>query len=164
MKKDLDYSDEDNFYTFECVLLTLTMIIFPRSMAGLNLNPNEKEKEFQENEIEILLQRVCQKTYLMKSGWEILRTSRRKKEKRPIESTCKYESGKTFFSSDKSLGIFSFSVTLNEKFSFTRPATVTGAYLYPTGELIFHQMTLDRVQNDQYILQNTDLAEHSPGT
>ena len=53
-------------------------------------------------------------------------------------------------------------VTLNEKFVFTRPATVTGAYLFPSGEIIFHQMTLDRIENNQYILQNTDF-NHSPG-
>jgi hypothetical protein len=33
--------------------------------------------------------------------------------------------------------------------------TVTGAYLKPTGDLIFHQMILDRVEIDEYILQNT---------
>ena len=54
-------------------------------------------------------------------------------------------------------------VTLNEKFVFTRPATVTGAYLFPSGKIIFHQMTLDRVENDEYILQNTDFKDHSPG-
>ena len=32
---------------------------------------------------------------------------------------------------------------------------VTGAYLKPTGELIFHQMILDCVENDEYVLQNT---------
>merc|ERR1719468_221976 len=32
---------------------------------------------------------------------------------------------------------------------------VTGAYLKPTGDLIFHQMILDRVENDEYIVQNT---------
>jgi hypothetical protein len=33
--------------------------------------------------------------------------------------------------------------------------TVTGAYLKPTGDLIFHQMILDRVESDEYVLQNT---------
>ena len=99
MKKDLDCRDNDENYSFEAILSTITMILFPRSMAGLNLNPNEKEKDFQENQIEILLQRVCQKTYLMESGWEIIRSSRSKEEMRPIKSICKYESGKTFFSS-----------------------------------------------------------------
>ena len=75
-----------------------------------------------------------------------------------LKSICKYESGKNFFSSNKST---SYLVTLNEK--FTRPATVTGAYLFPSGEIIFHQMTLDRIENDEYVLQNTDLVNHSPG-
>ena len=55
------------------------------------------------------------------------------------------------------------SVTLNENFKFTRPATVTGAYLPSSGDLFFHQMTLDRVENGDYILQNSDFADHSPG-
>ena len=69
------------------------MIIFPRSMAGLNLNPNEKEKEFQENQIEALLQRICQKTYLMGPGWEIIEGLGRKDEL-PFKSICQYNSGK----------------------------------------------------------------------
>ena len=36
-----------------------------------------------------------------------------------------------------------------------RPLTVTAAYIKPDGELIYHQMILDRVENDEYILQNT---------
>jgi riboflavin synthase len=33
--------------------------------------------------------------------------------------------------------------------------TVTGAYKDQNGEVFFNQMILDRVENDEYILQNT---------
>ncbi|CAG5102079.1 Oidioi.mRNA.OKI2018_I69.chr1.g134.t1.cds [Oikopleura dioica] len=80
----------------------------------------------------------------MTSGWNII-SQMSPKDKRPISSSCHYN-----------------SVNLNEKFIFTRPLTVTGAYLYPSGEILFHQMTLDRIENDEYMLQNNDFKEHSP--
>ena len=52
------------------------------------------------------------------------------------------------------------SVLLHDKFSSTRPLTVTGAYLNSDGSMIFHQMVLDRVENSEFILQNT-LINHS---
>jgi len=61
-------------------------------------------------------------------------------------------------------------VTLNQNFVFYRPLTVTGAYFHPDRtidgvfyekEVIFHQMTLDRIENDTFILQSTDF-DHSP--
>ena len=55
-------------------------------------------------------------------------------------------------------------VTINEKFVFTRPATVTGAFLHSSGGVAFHQMTLDHVENDEYVLQNTDFKDSSPGS
>ena len=59
---------------------------------------------------------------------------------------------------------------LNQNFVFSRPLTVTGAYFRPDRtidgifyekEVIFHQMTLDRIENNTFILQNTDF-DHSP--
>ena len=46
---------------------------------------------------------------------------------------------------------------LNENFVFTRPLTVTGAFLLPDDTVFFHQMVLDHVDDytDEYILQNT---------
>ena len=45
-------------------------------------------------------------------------------------------------------------VLLHEKYSFSRPLTVTAAYLKEDGVVFFHQMVLDRIENDEYILQN----------
>ena len=39
--------------------------------------------------------------------------------------------------------------------------TVTGAYLDSDGKVYFHQMVLDRIERDEYVLQNT-LVRHSP--
>ena len=75
IKKDLKVSDfkmEENF-TVEKILTKLTMIIYPRSLAGMNLNPKNGEKEFQDNEIWLLLKRIKYETYLNKSGWDIIR-------------------------------------------------------------------------------------------
>ena len=63
---------------------------------------------------------------------------------------------------------------MNENFEFTRPLTVTGAYLLPDREVdgeffdeevFFHQMTLDRVDNKddydkaEYVIANTSFKE-----
>ena len=67
-----DWEMERNF-TFEKIFAALTMEIFPRSLAGLNLNPKEKEKDFQTfNEVELLLKRIKLPTYLNKSGWKYI--------------------------------------------------------------------------------------------
>jgi hypothetical protein len=52
-------------------------------------------------------------------------------------------------------------VLLNENFVFTRPLTVTGAFLLPDDTIFFHQMVLDRVDDftDEYVLQNSSF-EH----
>ena len=71
IKKDLGFGDKWDHYSAENILSTLTLIVYPRSMAGLNLNPKKEEIEFQTNEIELLLERICEKTYLMPTGWEI---------------------------------------------------------------------------------------------
>jgi hypothetical protein len=74
IKNDLKLDDWriERYFTVEKILTSLTMIIYPRSLAGMNLNPRKKEKKFQCNEIELLLKRMKNETYLHKSGWEIL--------------------------------------------------------------------------------------------
>jgi hypothetical protein len=47
IKNDLDFEDNRGAYSTESILAHLTLIVYPRSMAGLNLNPNEEETEFQ---------------------------------------------------------------------------------------------------------------------
>ena len=85
-------------YSPEHILITLTMIVYPRSLAGLNLNPKKEEKDFQKNDVETLLERVCKNTYLEKSGWEIIRTqSLLGALDQPSESTCEYKKGKQLF-------------------------------------------------------------------
>ena len=62
---------------------------------------------------------------------------------------------------------------MNENFTFTRPVTVTGAYLLPDRlidgnlvpkEVFFHQMVLDRVDDstNEYIIHNTSFDEGGP--
>ena len=53
-----------------------------------------------------------------------------------------------------------FLVLLHLNFVFTRPLTVTGVYLNPDLTIIFHQMVIDRIENSDFILQNT-LIDHS---
>ena len=75
IKKDLKVKDSimEELFTVEKILTQLTMIIYPRSLAGLNLNPRKKEQKFQDNDIESLLIRMKNETYLHKSGWDIIR-------------------------------------------------------------------------------------------
>jgi len=74
IKNDLNVEDwkMEQYYTVEKILTQLTMIIYPRSLAGLNLNPKKGEKEFQFNSVEMILKRLKFPTYLNKSGWHIL--------------------------------------------------------------------------------------------
>ena len=51
-------------------------------------------------------------------------------------------------------------VLLHTNFCFSRPLTVTGAYLLIDGSIIFHQMVVDRIENSEFILQN-NLIDHS---
>jgi hypothetical protein len=96
MKKDLDFEDKDGEYSAEAILASLTLIIFPRSMAGLNLNPKNEETEFQFNQVELLLNRLCKNTYLMETGWQIIRKIYWKEGFQPKKSTCKFEMGELF--------------------------------------------------------------------
>ncbi|CBY15000.1 unnamed protein product [Oikopleura dioica] len=156
MKNDLAFQDRWNHFTFDKILTTLTMIVYPRSLAGLNLNPKKEENDFQTNDVETLLERIRKRTYLKESGWEIIRKLSLNSFNRPAESTFKYE-----------------KVMLNENFVFSRPLSVTGAYFFPTRridgidyaeEVFFHQMTLDRIENGEYVLQNTQFSvNHPPG-
>jgi len=95
IKNDLAFVDIWNKFTFDKILTILTMIVYPRSLAGLNLNPNKEEKNFQTNDVETILERICKKTYLRESGWEIVRTQGWND---PVKSTCDYEKGKSNFS------------------------------------------------------------------
>jgi len=90
MKKDLFFDDKNDNYTFDKILTTLTMIVYPRSLAGLNLNPKNEESQFQMNDIETLLVRICKKTFLKDSGWEIIR---KRSYGKPAESICEFEKG-----------------------------------------------------------------------
>ena len=165
IKNDLDFDDEDDDFTFDKILTTLTMIVYPRSLAGLNLNPKKEGNQFQTNDVETLLERICKKTYLRKSGWEIIRKQNYLK---PAESSCGFEKGNFQFKTF----IKTILVLLNENFIFSRPLTVTGAYLLPAStidgmdyaeEVFFHQMTLDSIENDEYVLQNSEISVPAPG-
>ena len=94
IKNDLGFEDKYDQYSAEKILATLTLIVYPRSMAGLNLNPKKEETEFQFNEIELLLERLCKETYLMPTGWQIIRKIEFRKELQPKKSTCEFEKGK----------------------------------------------------------------------
>ncbi|CBY37225.1 unnamed protein product [Oikopleura dioica] len=143
IEKDLGFDVTKNNFTMEQILTTLTMVVYPRSLAGMNLNPDKKEQEFQENDVETLLKRICEKTYLMESGWEIVRNLGSQK---PTKSICKFE-----------------KVLLNENFIFTRPLTVTGFILFPNKiEPTVHQMTLVRIDNGEYVLENNQITEDFP--
>ena len=74
IKHDLKVNDRTmkDTFTVEQILTSLTMLVYPRSLAGLNLNPRKGEKEVQFNDVHSILQRIKFPTYLMKSGWDIL--------------------------------------------------------------------------------------------
>ena len=93
IEKDLQFEDKNGSYKTGKILTTLTLIVCPRSMAELNYNPNEDEIEFQTNCVDILLERLCKKTYLMDTGWEIVRRIGRAGVNQPKRSTCFYKEG-----------------------------------------------------------------------
>ena len=84
-KNDLDFEHED--YSVEAILANLTLIIFPRSMAGLNLNPNEEETEFQLNQVEVLLKRQYMHPQLHQSQVRIENERYRRKQP-PLKIPC----------------------------------------------------------------------------
>ena len=100
MENDLGFVEKGDvlgfFYTYEQILTRLTMVVYPRSLAGLNLNPKKEETEFQTNDVETLLRRICEKTYLMESGWEIIRRQGSILTQ-PAESTCEFKNGISFY-------------------------------------------------------------------
>ncbi|CBY14731.1 unnamed protein product [Oikopleura dioica] len=92
----------------------------------------------------------------METGWEIIRKIVSKEEDQPKKIGCSRPPPK------KSTCEFE-QVILHENFVFSRPLTVTGAYLLPSGEVLFHQMTLDRIENNEYVLQNNQFSvDHPP--
>jgi len=93
MKNDLSFVDPHSHNIFEKILTILTMIIYPRSLAGLNLNPKKAESKFQANDVESLLERICQKTYLKESGWEIIGKNIFHIRNNPGKSTFEFEKG-----------------------------------------------------------------------
>ena len=173
---DLKFHDERNEYTFDRILTSLTMVVYPRSLAGLNLNPKEEETDFQKNDIESLLKRLTKNTYLSPSGWDIIRNINSYNAIHKIERPKKFissgsrspswrrpTSGSSSKSSSKPVdSICSIEkVTLNKNFKFSRPVTLTGAYLQTDGEVLFHQMVLDRIENNQFIIQTTEFSTDS---
>ena len=74
IKKDLDPSEYvlKEHFTVEKILTQLTMVIYPRSLAGMSYNPRHTDKQFQHAKIEALLKRMKYPTYLYKSGWGII--------------------------------------------------------------------------------------------
>ena len=71
---NMEYPEMQACFSKEKIMTMLTMVIYPRSLAGLNLNPKNEEKENQHFEdIEDLLKRMKYATYLNQSGWDIIR-------------------------------------------------------------------------------------------
>ena len=68
LKHDLNFDDEYDNYSIEKLLTIFTMVIYPRSLSGLNLNPNTEENDFQSTETDMLLRRLKNKTYLLISS------------------------------------------------------------------------------------------------
>ena len=93
IKNDLKVSDSamEEDFSIEKILTKLTMMIYPRSLAGMNLNPRNKEKKFQHNGIELLLKRMKNETYLHESGWDNIRTLGT-----ATKGTFDFEQGKIF--------------------------------------------------------------------
>ena len=75
VKLDESYLDYilETYFSIDIIFPTLTMIIYPRSLAGFTLNPKQEEQGFQENEIELLLKRLKYPTYFFESGWDMIR-------------------------------------------------------------------------------------------
>ncbi|CAG5078966.1 Oidioi.mRNA.OKI2018_I69.PAR.g9136.t1.cds [Oikopleura dioica] len=75
----------------------------------------------------------------MESGWDIIRLLGGPANPKPIESTCIYEK-----------------------------VTATAAYVFdpekesPHRNVFYHQMTMDRVENNEYVLQNNQFLIDSP--
>ena len=73
IKNDLKVDDStmEDYFTVENILSKLTMMIYPRSLAGMNLNPKKEETEFKHNNIELLLKRMKNETFLQKNGLDV---------------------------------------------------------------------------------------------
>ena len=104
IKKDLGFIDVKKQYTFEKILLNLTMRVYPRSLAGLNLNPRAKEHDFQMGQIDTFLKRICNETYLKQTGWKIIR--KQGTWPQPARSICKFKEGNKFLLRIPSRAVF----------------------------------------------------------
>ena len=51
IKNDLGFEDKLGLYSAEAILSNLTLIVYPRSLAGININPKKEETGNQLNEI-----------------------------------------------------------------------------------------------------------------
>ena len=94
MKNDLAFDDKLGDFTMEKICISLTMTVYPRSLAGLNLNPNDDEIKSQDNDILSLLNRMTKRTYLNESGWEMIRSNGHRS---PNSSICKFNLCRTTF-------------------------------------------------------------------
>ena len=74
LRNQLSIGDDEynEIYTIENILTVMTMIVFPKSLAGLNDNPRHNEKKTQFTQVDKLLKRLKFKTFLNKKGWEII--------------------------------------------------------------------------------------------
>ena len=93
LHNDLNFQDIRGDFTTQKIFVSLTMTVYPRSLAGFNLNPKKQEMLYQMNSIYELLKRMKNKTYLNQCGWVMLRNYTNKNF-RPEKSTCDFEEGK----------------------------------------------------------------------
>lgn len=95
LKNDLKMNDDrmDKYFSLESIFTTLTMVIYPRSLAGFNLNPKKEEQDFQENDVDFLLKRLKYETFLNQSGWEIIKSLGYMARMEDIEGSFNYEQG-----------------------------------------------------------------------
>jgi len=72
--KKEEYKILGRAFTSERILYFLTMRIYPRSLAGLNLNPDGREIKYQRfRNFETLLDRMVRPTYAFEAGWDWMR-------------------------------------------------------------------------------------------
>ena len=73
-RKNPKFKVMERAFTAERILYFLTMRIYPRSLAGLNLNPDEGEIDYQRfRRFEDLLERMVRPTYAFEAGWDWMR-------------------------------------------------------------------------------------------
>ncbi|CAG5112304.1 Oidioi.mRNA.OKI2018_I69.chr2.g6531.t1.cds [Oikopleura dioica] len=139
-----------NKFSIQLILEFITMRVYPRSLAGLSLKKAETENKFQLVEIETLLDRMAMETFAHEAGWEWMR----RLISRDFLKSMDLLAGSSFVYE---------KVYLNQNFTFVRPLTITGAFRSSSHSgVFFHQMILDRIENNEYIIQNNQpTAQHS---